>query len=340
MASGSPSARRPAGTDALSDEAVRVLRAVLAHPQAEHADLVTHTGLGVALVDAALAELGSIGLLRPSDVTTSGWRTVHPRVAFGGLIAEREAALSADLTALATMRDLVDTLTDDYATASASLEGETITRLGDRDKVLTQLSELVGDVRMEVAALVTSKPSPRSAEEGRRLDEELLGRGVSLRSICLDSFRRDRATMKGLLASVASGVQVRTSPTLPSRMIIFDRRVAVIADDPEDPASSALLVRNNSTVVLLSELFDLLWRDALPVAAESAIAPEGDGAAPHPMELAVLELLAAGHKDEAIARATGQSTRTVRRVISGLCDRLGARGRFDLALRASGRGWV
>ena len=55
---------------------------------------------------------------------------------------------------------------------------------------------------------------------------------------------------------------------------------------------------------------------------------------------AILDLLALGYKDDAIARSTGQSTRTVRRVIAGLSITLKARSRFDLALRAAARGWV
>ena len=321
----------------LSEAGILVLRAVLVDPHASEQELASRIGADSGRVGQGLSELKGLGLLKPSQVTRTGWRVVHPRVAIGSLIAEREAVLSHDLTVLSHMRDALQRLSDEYAAANDALDGENVTQFQSRDEVLNELGALVTDVRQEVVAFVTTKPSRQASAEGRHVDGQLLDRGVTLRSICLDSFRRDKATMKDLLFSMETGVQVRTSPTLPSRMIIFDRRAAVIANDPADPGRGALVVRSNPTVVLLYALFDRLWHDSVPL-NEPPEEPDAD--APQPMELAVLRLLAVGHKDEAIARATGQSARTVRRIISGMCDRLGARGRFDLALRASSRGWL
>jgi len=51
-------------------------------------------------------------------------------------------------------------------------------------------------------------------------------------------------------------------------------------------------------------------------------------------------LLAQGHKDGAIARRAGVSTRTVRRWVALAMDALQADSRFELCLLASQRGWL
>ncbi|MQA05382.1 MAG: HTH domain-containing protein [Streptosporangiales bacterium] len=54
----------------------------------------------------------------------------------------------------------------------------------------------------------------------------------------------------------------------------------------------------------------------------------------------MLEYLAAGMKDEAIARALGVSARTVRRRVAHLESCFGATNRIQLVARAATSGWV
>ena len=54
----------------------------------------------------------------------------------------------------------------------------------------------------------------------------------------------------------------------------------------------------------------------------------------------LIDLLAAGMKEVAIARHMGQDPRTVRRHISELLKRLGATTRFQAGLQAAKRGWI
>lgn len=54
----------------------------------------------------------------------------------------------------------------------------------------------------------------------------------------------------------------------------------------------------------------------------------------------LVELLASGITDEAIARHLGVTARTLRRRIRDLHDRLGSSGRFQAGVRAAQRGWL
>ena len=54
----------------------------------------------------------------------------------------------------------------------------------------------------------------------------------------------------------------------------------------------------------------------------------------------MLELMAAGLKDEIVARRLGLSTRTLRRRIAGVMRELGADTRFQAGCEAVRRGWL
>ena len=54
----------------------------------------------------------------------------------------------------------------------------------------------------------------------------------------------------------------------------------------------------------------------------------------------LLQQLAAGAKDEQIARSLGVSLRTVRRRVSEPVDELGVENRFQAGVEAVRRGWI
>lgn len=313
-----------------------VYRSVITLAQADPHAVAEHLGVPVAAVSECLERLHARGVIQPSQVVPGAWRAVNPAAVMGPLITEQERRLAQQFEEVAHTRELLERLGDLYR--QSEREREAIVRVADRDDVLTHVSDLVSIVRDEVAAFVTNKPSTAALEQSRALDADLLSRGVRLRTLCLDTFRRDRIMQKALRESAAAGVEIRTLPTLPTRMIVFDRRWAVIATDPSDPSRGALLVSDHSAVALFHELFEHYWSAAAPLEQEAASA--SDDPELTAMEQMVLQMLADGHKDESIARSTGQSVRTVRRIVSGLSAKAGAKGRFDLALHAADRGWV
>lgn len=318
------------------DEALMaVLEALLEHPQRDVAALSGLTDLDEKVVTARLEDLESLGVVKPEP--GAGWSLIHPRSALNGLLADRERRLAVHMDELAETRQLVDRLSDVFANGGRHIDAPGVVTLYRRDEVMERLSELGREVKNEVCSFVTVQAPAHAAAEGRRLDGLLLARGVTLRMVCLEAFYRDATEARHLLLSADLGIKVRTRPTLPTRMLLFDRSVAVLPLDPEVSAEGATFIDHGTIVHLLHSLFELHWKDSDPI---TATAPSHPAEGPRPMELAVLNLLALGHKDEAIARSTGQSTRTIRRLVAGLAVTLNARSRFDLALRASARGWI
>ena len=81
----------------------------------------------------------------------------------------------------------------------------------------------------------------------------------------------------------------------------------------------------------------MLWERATPLRPERRTEP-GDRLTP--TQQAVLELMAQGLQDDAIARRAGISTTTVRRHISAIMRRLGVSSRFAAGAAAQRRGWI
>jgi len=314
-----------------------LVNVMLVEPDVDLRRLAQLTDLDEGVVTRGVDELTELGIVRPHTEKGHGWVLVHPRTALHDLVVDGERRLAAQLASVASTRRLMESVSSVFGHSGHFPSGAGLTILPRREDVVARLGDLVANVQDEVCSFVTQTPSVDGAEEGRRLDRELLDRGVALRSLCLEVFYNDARVARHLLESAATGVRIRTRPTLPSRMVIIDRSVAMIAQDPEDSTRGAVLVEQRGLVRLIHELFEMHWDEATPIAASPPRVLSGSAS---PMELAILDLLALGYKDDAIARSTGQSTRTVRRVIAGLSVTLKARSRFDLALRAAARGWV
>jgi DNA-binding NarL/FixJ family response regulator len=88
-------------------------------------------------------------------------------------------------------------------------------------------------------------------------------------------------------------------------------------------------------VGILVKVFEHCWQISTRLDAD-ATSPGGLSE----QELTTLRLLAAGMKDEQIARSIGVSVRTVSRTVSDLMRHLDAQSRFQAGLRASQAGWI
>ena len=97
------------------------------------------------------------------------------------------------------------------------------------------------------------------------------------------------------------------------------------------------LCKTYGRVSALTCWFDSLWDRALPVPGLEADSVGGVRADERRM---LLDQLAAGAKDEQIARLLGISLRTVRRRIAELLDEVGAASRFQAGAEAVRRGWI
>lgn len=87
----------------------------------------------------------------------------------------------------------------------------------------------------------------------------------------------------------------------------------------------------------LVELYEAHWARAEPLGVPAPV--DGDEG-PSREAAALLTMLRAGLKDQAMARQLGLGTRTATRRIATLMDRLDAKTRFQAGVEAGARGWI
>ncbi|MFF9645089.1 helix-turn-helix transcriptional regulator [Kitasatospora aureofaciens] len=202
--------------------------------------------------------------------------------------------------------------------------------------------QLLEDATMTVRGQLLSMnpgapPAAALLVAGRRRDEEVLGRRVSIRTIHSESMLRVPRGRAHLKALRKAGGQIRISATLPYRLIVLDANLAFVpppnSGDGAEPA--LVVVRNPDLVSLFVQTFEFCWQEARP--AEVA-PPSRQG--PTARQYQVLRLMQLGYKDEAIAREIGVSSRTMRRIVRELFEQLDATGRFSAGMAAQARGWL
>ncbi|MEV4252212.1 LuxR C-terminal-related transcriptional regulator [Spirillospora sp. NPDC049652] len=157
--------------------------------------------------------------------------------------------------------------------------------------------------------------------------------GVRSRTI-YESRAAEHPVVAEIIASAAEvGEESRLLTGIGMKMKLADASIALLPLGPTG-MTGAVLVRSPVIVAALRDYFELLWERATPL---GAVHPDS----PLTEELrAVLELMAQGVDDDAIARRLRISTTTVRRRITSIREELGAASRFAAGAAAVRRSWI
>jgi DNA-binding CsgD family transcriptional regulator/sugar-specific transcriptional regulator TrmB len=321
------------GLDGFCEE---IYLAMIAEPSLTVSGLVERLGRPEPEIRAGLDQLAHIALLRPSREEPGALRPVHPARGLAILIHRQEQELDRKRREIESRREDLEALVGQEQDGAACV----IERLEGLDAVQTRLEQLTAQATREVMTIVPGGPQPAAVlEAARPLDTEIARRGLTLRSLYQDSMRSDKANMDYASWLTGLGVQIRTAPLVPPRIILLDRELAVVPLDPVRRRwPGAAIVRQAGVLTSLIALFEQSWDAARPLSAQDAPSTEGD--APTQEERALLRLLSRGLTDEAAASRLGVSVRTVQRRMEGLMARLGAASRFEAGVKAAARGWL
>ncbi|TDV49935.1 helix-turn-helix domain-containing protein [Actinophytocola oryzae] len=303
-----------------------VYQTVLEHPEISAGTLAELMAQSEVTVRFAVEHLASLGLVTRvnggEDLTA-----IEPEVGLAALLARQQGELARHQQQVEDSRLTVARL---------------LARVGRRHDTVG-VEWVVGGptVRARTAELaagcVEECLSMRPATSPRTVDEDLSARGVSVRSVVLDSARNDRQTMAALSREAQAGAEIRTLPTLPAHVRIFDQRHAVVSVDNLTGVAGELVVSCDAVVGSYVTLFAKLWAEAEPLGVGPR-ARRGDALSPQ--EVHVLKLWAQGHTDASAARRMAVSLRTVRRLSDRLTERLGTRSRFQLGAVAITRNLI
>ncbi|WP_175411370.1 LuxR C-terminal-related transcriptional regulator [Streptomyces sp. TRM64462] len=322
------------GIDAASEA---VYRAMLARPEGSVEEWAEDLGLPESDVRDALDRLSRLALVRRSTVDRSQVRPVNPLLGLEALLAQQQAELAAHQQRVEASRAVVAETIAQFAHQHAPGAGSGFLYLSGVDAIREHLEILANEVKDEFLTFAPGGPqTPENMAASRPLNLRLLNRGVRMRTVYLDSIRRDQPTVAHAEWLVAHGAGVRTTPTLPNRLILIDRRIALIATDSRNTGAGAVVVENPGTIALIHALFETVWQSAQPLGSRPEREPEK--LTSHQAE--VLRLMAQGLTDEAIAHHLGVSARTVRRTMSALLTTLNARSRFQAGVQAVRLGYL
>ncbi|GAB2712956.1 LuxR C-terminal-related transcriptional regulator [Kitasatospora kifunensis] len=318
----------------LTTTAALVYRTMLDRPEYGIAELASHCGLQTGQVHNCLDELTALLLVRASADRPGRLRAVTPEIGLADMIARQEADLAARQAQLAASRAAVTRLVADRAENHPS-NGE---RLLGMDAIQSRLEVLGRAATTEVLGVhpgASQRPEDLSA--GRDANRAAIARGVTIKSLYQDTTRNDPHTTTYAHWLLSLGSEVRTAPVLPQRLVIVDRRQALVPIDPADSRKGALHVTEPGIVSALADLFDQAWATAIPLGATRTEDPE---AGLSTIERELLRLLGSGQTDETAAQRLGLSTRTVRRHMAAIMERLGATSRFEAGIKAAHLGWL
>lgn len=141
------------------------------------------------------------------------------------------------------------------------------------------------------------------------------------------------------LSPGAPGDQVRLHSALPTKLLIFDRELAILplAHNVANATPAVIVVHRSGLLDTALALFEHYWESSLPLQVDEEPQESGLPSGDHQR---ILALMLAGASDDAIARQLGVSLRTVERRVRELMDKAGVKTRVQLGWHAHARGWV
>lgn len=332
LAGSAPGALRLLG---LGDLEASVYRWLIDHPFSDSLSIACGVGASRRQIDEQLTNLNEKGLVNRSASERAVYAPAAPDAALNALLlkvrqqlelARAESAQLADRFRLALQRtgaavELVEVVN---GTPALIQRGIQVRMAATRELLSFSKPPLLRDV---------------AAETSRSL--EGLERGLSVRAIYDPEAVAVPGAMEHIRATMHAGERARVA-SVPIKLLIADAAVAHLPiTSPDGTVDRSLIVRSQPVVEALVVLFERYWERAAPLNV-----PETGGTmrttrrALSASDREVLALLAAGQKDQAIARALGVTHRTVGRRILHLMTLAGARTRFQLGDEARRRGWL
>ncbi|MFF7987449.1 LuxR C-terminal-related transcriptional regulator [Streptomyces sp. NPDC007901] len=325
------------GLDALSG---RVLEYLVGHASASSPTVAAAVGASPDEVERALRSLEDALLVIPITDRPPRWKAGPPRSSLGSLLARRRAELAQAELYMEQLHEIYDSAARPHAPHLVEV-------LEDNEEVAARYAHLLKGSTHEVLHLAkppyVTGPTAASGQGGTAQPQ--YRDGIRLRSVYDTEGFTDTVSLETALRGSAGGGEFRLSSRLPVKLVLFDRTTALLPLHDDRPSAGSLVVHSPALVAALAALFETIWKHAVPVSLES----RQDWPAPRetrettPLDertQAILDLMATGMKDDAIARVLDISRRTVQKHVSEAGTALGARTRFQIALRAAERGWL
>lgn len=294
-----------------------VYRALLATPGSTGDELAGRLGRSPAQIALSVEELEALGL-----VSRTGDQLVpaRPDVAIGVLIARQRAELDKVQAEAQTMLSEVR--------AHERYRPENLVEvIVGQEAIAARFAQLLEATERELLVL-DRPPYAARVDKSDQAVRGLMRDGVTVRGIYSPDSLDVPGGVDEAYSAADAGERSRVHPQVPMKLAVFDATAALLPLSVDQLVDSALVVHPCALLDALVEMFGLLWDQAVPIVPT----PGADQ-----LDARMMTLLAAGFKDDAIARQLTLSSRTVGRRVAELMDLLGARTRFQAGVHAQRR---
>ncbi|MFD4975986.1 helix-turn-helix domain-containing protein [Streptomyces sp. NPDC058424] len=325
----------------LSPRESAVYRLLVDRPDSDPAALADRSTGPTAEVARALDILVERGLANAdrTDESAPRYRAASPVLALGPLLESRR-------TALHRVEALVADLAERHRSAQSHATGAPIEVLSGAAAIRRRLLLMQGQAVGEVCTMLPLRrvPAVLTFEENHdEVEHEMARRGVVMRSVIERDWLESPATASALASYVAEGQHIVVADKVPIKLVIVDRRIALLPLDPEREGEPvALVVHRTGLLTALGSLFDEYFEKGWRLRA-SGTGPGPDGPGESRLDAVdrqIVALLHVGLTDAAIARQLGMGHRTVQRRLHALMEEVGAATRFQLGWHAARSGWL
>jgi sugar-specific transcriptional regulator TrmB/DNA-binding CsgD family transcriptional regulator len=313
----------------LNDDEISVYQHLLRTGPSSITELDDAVGDRDRSIDSILGGLVQAGLARRSGSDHSRYLPVPPDAGLEAMTLRRESELK---------QARIEVL-NAYDEFRRTVHNESTTHLIEvvtGSAIIERIHQIKSGAQREILA-IDSPPYYIGGPNQEEIDH--LKRGVSYRVVYSpESVEVPGYLTENILPCVEAGEQARVLPDVPAKLTIIDGSIAFVSMSVRDTDvnRSLLIIRPSSLLTALIGMFELCWRNALPLHA--SVGAEDDRL--EPIERRLLALLATGAADDTIARTLGISRRTFFRYLERLMNRTGASTRFQLALHAARENWL
>ncbi len=286
----------------INDAEERTYRWLLAHPRSAVSEVARALGGTPNKAQRLLDAIESKGLATRTPERPRRYIPASPDIALKALALRRQEDLQrVEETIQVMQKQLVNQRHDEQEHMVELITSHEVGRQTFEHMQRAASKEVVGLVRSPVLISRTDIPHERDQLAQR----EAQGRGVRYRSIVDAEFFDIPGAVEGIRHDINAGEEVRVSSSLPFKLLMADRRMALIPLAPDKTSKPfVLLVRSSPLLDALYTLFELLWAQASPI----SLTPEAmlkTGAPPALLTdegTRLMSLLAAGLNDKRLAR--------------------------------------
>ncbi|MGW7082783.1 hypothetical protein ACWGH2_04675 [Streptomyces sp. NPDC054871] len=284
-------------------------------------------GWGTGQAERVLSGLRRMRLARSEAEGRSDWTAVHPETVKLQYAKPLSGVIDAWQAQLDGIREQLDTLSGLGGDGPEGGGLSPVVTIEGVPDIRDALEDCAARCTEEVFAVQPlGRGAPALARDVVCRDSGRMASAVGVRVLLPHLSRYDAEVRDCVELISATGGEVRTTAASLPALIVFDRSVAFLLEGED--SGKAHMVRHGALVEFIVHMVVNSW-------ATSAAFQGGGGSTRIPESLtqetksAIVQLLAAGYKDEVVARRLGIGVRTCRKYIAEIFDDLGAQSRFQ-----------